>query len=99
MLRIISIILFLIILLVGVEFSAVNSEPVTVNYVLGTAVLPLSLVVVCAFSLGLLVAAVISLAIILPLRWRLVRLQHTVSSQEQEIGALQRRSDQDIRRV
>jgi uncharacterized membrane protein YciS (DUF1049 family) len=99
MLRIISIILFLIILLVGVEFSAVNSGPVTVNYVLGTAVLPLSLVVACAFSLGLLVAAVISIAIILPLRWRLIRLQRTVSSQEQEIGTLQRRSDQDIRRV
>ena len=99
MLRIISIIAILIILVVGVEFSAVNSDPVTVNYILGTTAWPLSLVVVCAFSLGALVTAIVGLGIVLPLRWRVARLQRTVSSRENEIGALLKKSAQNPPRV
>lgn len=99
MFKVIGVILFLIILVVGVEFSAVNSDAVTVNYILGTGIWPLSFVVVCAFSLGMLIAAVISLGIVLPLRWRLARLQRTVSGQEQELGALLKKSDRGARGV
>ncbi len=94
MFRIIGVVLFLAILVVGIEFSAVNSDPVTVNYVLGTVIWPLSFVVVCAFSLGMLISVFISLGVVLPLRWRLARLQRMISSQEHEIGALLKKSDQ-----
>lgn len=97
MLRIVAVLLFLVILLVGIEFSAVNSDPVTVNYFLGTTVWPLSFIVVCAFSIGVLLSALISLAIVLPLRWRLARMQRTLSSQEREIGVLLKRTDQGAR--
>jgi putative membrane protein len=93
MLRIIGIVLFLIVLVLGIEFSAVNSDPVTVNYVLGTTVWPLSFVVVCAFSLGVLLSAIISAGLIFPLRWRLARLQRMASRQEHELVALQRKSE------
>lgn len=88
MFRIINIIIFLIVLVVGVQFSAVNSEPVTVNYLLGTASLPLSFVVVSAFAAGVVVSFIVSLGIILPLRWRVTRLQRSVSVKDHEIKDL-----------
>ena len=91
MLRIISILVFLIILVIGVEFAAVNSGPVTVNYFLGTASWPLSFVVVCAFSIGVLVAALIAFSVALPLRVRVGRLKRAVADQEQELGSLRKR--------
>ncbi len=47
--------ILLVVLLLGVEFSTLNTDPVTVKYLLGETVLPLSLVVVCAFAAGVLV--------------------------------------------
>lgn len=88
MFRIINIIVFLIVLVVGVQFSAANSEPVTVNYLLGTTSLPLSLVVVSVFAVGVIVSFIISLGIILPLRWRMAKLQRSVSTKEHEIKDL-----------
>ena len=38
--------ILLVVLLLGVEFSTLHTDPVTVNYLLGATVLPLSLVVV-----------------------------------------------------
>lgn len=98
-LRIIGIIVFLIVLLLGVEFSTVNSDPVTVNYLLGTASWPLALVVVCAFAVGVLVTFLVSLSVVLPLRWRVMRLQRAVSNKEDELGTLRKRSDRGIPHV
>lgn len=96
MFRIINIIVFLVVLVVGVEFSAMNSEPVTVNYLLGTASLPLSFVVVCAFAAGVIISFIFSLGIILPLRWRAAKLQRAVSVKEHEINDLR---NQTVRNV
>lgn len=97
MLRIIGIVLFLIVLVIGVEFSAVNSDLVTVNYFVGRASWPLSFVVVCAFTAGALVTAIIAFGTFLPLRLRMGRLRRAVNDQEQEIGSLRKRTSQDVR--
>ncbi len=97
MLRIIGIVLFLIVLVVGIEFSAINSDPVTVNYFLGTASWPLSLVVVCAFSIGVLVAVMVGFAILLPLRLKVGKLKRAISDQESEILALHKRQSSGTR--
>lgn len=96
MLKIISIIIFLVVLVVGVEFSAINSEPVTVNYLLGTVSLPLSFVVVCAFTIGVVISFIFSLGIILPLRWKVAKLQRTVSIKEHEIDNLRNQPVQNV---
>ncbi len=89
--------ILLVVLLLGVEFSTLHSDPVTVNYLLGTTVLPLSLVVVCAFAVGVLVTALIGAFVVLPLRWQVARLRQAVSGKEQEISLLARKAGREMR--
>ena len=90
-------VILLVVLLLGVEFSTLHSDPVTVNYLLGTTVLPLSLVVVCAFAAGVLVTALIGAFVVLPLRWQVARLRQAVSGKEQEISLLVRKAGREMR--
>lgn len=99
MLRILGIALFLIVLVVGIPFATVNDSVVDVYYFIGSGSWPLSLVLVFAFSLGILVAAVLSLGVMLPLRWQLSRLKSAVIEQEQEMGALRRRTGRNLRQA
>ena len=85
----------LVVLLLGVEFSTLNTEPVTIQYLLGTTQQPLSLVVVCAFAAGVLVTSLIGAFVVLPLRWQVGRLQQRVASKDQEISQLVRRTGRD----
>ena len=94
---ILGIVLLFIIMVVGIEFAAINSQLVTVNYFLETASWPLSLVVVSAFSVGVVVAVVIGFAIFLPLRFKVGRLRRVISDQENEIGVLRKRMVRDVR--
>ncbi len=87
--------ILLVILLLGVEFSTLHANPVTVNYLLGTMTLPLSLVVVCAFAAGALVTALIGAFVVLPLRWQVARLRQLISNKDQEISMLVRKAERD----
>lgn len=87
--------ILLVVLLLGVEFSTLHADPVTVNYLLGTTMLPLSLVVICAFAVGVLVTALVGAFVVLPLRWQVSRLQQAVSSKDQEINLLARKAKRD----
>lgn len=87
--------ILLVILLLGVEFSTLHADSVTINYLLGTTALPLSLVVVCAFAAGALVTALIGAFVVLPLRWQVARLRQIVSGKDQEISMLVRKAGRD----
>lgn len=87
--------ILLIILLLGVEFSTLHADPVAVNYLLGVTTLPLSLVVVCAFTAGALVTALIGAFVVLPLRWQVARLRQAVVEKNQEINTLTRKVERD----
>ena len=89
--------LLLVVLLLGVEFSTLHADPVTVNYLLGKTTLPLSLVVVCAFAAGAVVTALIGAFVVLPLRWQVARLRQILVSKEQEINLLARKAGRDSR--
>jgi len=93
---ILGLIVTLVVLVLGVEFFFVNSTPVTVNYILGTTQSPLSWVVVWAFTAGALLTVIFGFFVVMPLRWRVLRLQSTVDSQKQEIGTLLKKSGQDV---
>lgn len=86
--------ILLVVLLLGVEFSTLHADPVTVNYLLGTASLPLSLVVVCAFALGVVVTAVVGAFIVVPLRWQVAWLRQTVANKDNEINILSKKVGQ-----
>ncbi len=89
--------LLLVVLLLGVEFSTLHADPVTVDYLLGKTTLPLSLVVVCAFAAGAVVTAMIGAFVVLPLRWQVARLRQILSSKEQEINLLAKKAGRDSR--
>jgi putative membrane protein len=88
--------ILLVVLLAGVEFSTLHADPVSVNYLLGTTTLPLSLVVVYAFAVGAFVTALIGAFVVLPLRWQVARLRQAVSSKDQEISLLTRKVGRDV---
>lgn len=88
-------IVLLVFLLLGVEFSILHADSVTIHYLSGKTEVPLSLVVVCAFTAGAVVTAAIGAYIVLPLRWQVARLRHLVSSKDQEINTLLRKVGRD----
>ena len=88
----------LIVLVLGTEIFYVNTHPVQFNYVLGSVDWPLSFVILGMFTAGVLLTFLISLLIILPLRWRVNRLRRTVDLRDREIGALLKKSAQGVLR-
>ncbi|HOW63140.1 MAG TPA: LapA family protein [Candidatus Contendobacter sp.] len=88
-------IVLLVVLLLGVEFSTLNANPVQVDYLLYKLELPLSLVVVGAFTAGAVVTALIGAFIVLPLRWRAARLQQAIAGKDQEISLLAKKVGRD----
>jgi len=89
--------ILLVVLLLGVEFSTLNTAPVTVKYLLGEATQPLSLVLICAFAVGVAVTALIGAFVVLPLRWQVARLRQTLSGKDHEISLLAKRAGRDPR--
>ena len=88
-------VILLVVLLLGVEFSTLNANPVQVDYLLYQLELPLSLVVVGAFTAGAVVTALIGAFIVLPLRWRAARLQQAIAGKDQEISLLAKKVGRD----
>lgn len=84
-----------VVLLLGVEFSTLNANPVPVDYLVGKTELPLMLVVVCAFAAGAFVTALIGAFVVLPLRWQAARLRQAVAAKDQEINLLARKMGRD----
>ena len=88
-----------VVLLLGVEFSTINADPVTVKYLVGQGEIKVSLamVVVCAFAAGVLVTGLIGTFVVLPLRWHVARLRQAVSTKEQEVNLLIRKAAREVR--
>lgn len=83
--KIIGILLFFLVLIVGVSFSSLNSGPVAVNYYIGTVQLPLSVVMVSAFGLGVICAFLVLLLRGLSQRWQLAQLRREVARKSAEL--------------
>jgi putative membrane protein len=86
--RIMTIILFVIVLMLGAGFSAINLTPVDINYYLGVLSLPLSMVIIAAIILGTILGALALSTNILRLQYENRRLRKKLISSEQEINSL-----------
>ncbi|PHS26172.1 MAG: hypothetical protein COA83_03810 [Methylophaga sp.] len=86
--RILTIIIFIIVFVVGIAFSAINNDPVALNYYLGTLSLPLSIVIVISILLGLILGASAIFMSSLQLRYENRRLHKKLDTSEQEINSL-----------
>ena len=87
--------ILLVVLVLGIEFSTLHTDPVTVNYLMGTATMPLSLLMVCACTTGVILTGLMGMFVVLPLRWQVARLRQVVSSKDQEISLLSKKIGRD----
>lgn len=51
--RVISLILTLLIVLIGIAFTALNAKTVSINYLIGVKELPLAVITLIAFFIGI----------------------------------------------
>ncbi|MCC6134221.1 MAG: LapA family protein [Candidatus Contendobacter sp.] len=83
--------ILLVVLVLGVEFSTLNTDPVKVNYLIGITTLELAWVIVGAFAAGVVITGLVGIFVVLPLRWQTARLRQAVASKDQEISLLVRK--------
>jgi lipopolysaccharide assembly protein A len=86
--RSLTYILVLLIFLLGLTFACLNAESVSINYYIGAAQLPLSLLLALAFFLGGLLGLSAGLKRLLHLKRQHYRLQQRLKIVEKEIENL-----------
>jgi lipopolysaccharide assembly protein A len=86
--RILSYILLLFIILLGVTFAMLNSEPVAINYYLGHRTMPLSLLLVSVFSAGCLLGILVAGWLIIKIKMQNHSLRKRLKLAEKEVENL-----------
>ena len=87
--------ILLVVLVLGVEFSTLNTDPVKVNYLIGITTLELAWVIVGAFAAGVVITGLVGIFVVLPLRWQTARLRQAVASKDQELSLLARKAGRE----
>lgn len=88
MLKIIGIIFFIVLLIVGLSFSLLNSAPVELNYYFGSVELPFSFALVAALATGALLGIFGMLSVVVKLKREAMRFKKTIRASERELSQL-----------
>jgi lipopolysaccharide assembly protein A len=83
--RILTYLIFLIILLIGITFAYLNATPVIFNYYLGTDTIPLSLLMTLSFGVGIICGVLISIVNWICLKSQNYLLKKRLQSLEQNL--------------
>lgn len=86
--RIFMIFFYLVLILLGVGFAALNAGPAVVNLYVKTLTLPVSVIIVLSFGLGLILGFFMSLLRRLRLKMEATKLKNHLKLCEQEIKNL-----------
>lgn len=86
--RIIFLVIFLLISVIGLSFALMNAETVTLSYYFGTLDAPLSIIVVVSVALGALLGVSASMAMALGLKQEIARLRRSIKVTEKEVANL-----------
>jgi len=86
--RVMTLLLFIVLVFLGVSFATLNADIVKVNYYFGVGNLPVSLLIVGCVGVGLLLGAIFSLSKILRLKAENARLRQRVKMVEKEVENL-----------
>ena len=78
----------LALVVLGLSFAVLNSEPVALNYYFGYRDIPLSMIVVLALVLGALIGVLVSMGMILRLRQQAGGLRRKLHHAEKEADKL-----------
>lgn len=86
--RLISLVVIAFVLFMGVTFACLNAQVVTVNYYIGSAKLPLSLLLVIVLTLGACCGLVMGLKSFVGSKREAYRLRHQLKIANKEIENL-----------
>jgi len=86
--RIITLVIFIAVFILGAGFSAINTTPVAINFYLGSITLPLAVLIVLAILVGAVLCATALSVSALRLRYENRRLSKKLNVSEQEINSL-----------
>lgn len=84
----VSFVLLLAIVIFGLSFAAINSDPVTVNYYIGTIEMPLALVLAAVFGAGALFGVLVCVGPIMRRSREASRLRKKADVAEREVRNL-----------
>lgn len=85
MLRVVRFIFFLIILIIGLSFAALNAESVALNYYFGVWHTPLALILILSMALGALFGVLACLSWLVGMRREINRLRKAAKLAETEV--------------
>ena len=83
--RIMLVLTGLVVVLLGLSFSVINAEPVSLNYYYGQTDIPLSIIIVLAIVIGALLGIFTSLSLVVKAKSELKKLRKEIKLKEQEI--------------
>lgn len=86
--RLLGLILIFAIVIFGLSFAVINSDPVALNYYIGTIELPLALVLASVFGVGALFGVFVCLGPLLKSKRAASRMRKKASVAEQEVHNL-----------
>ncbi len=86
--RIIFLLFFLLVLVVGLSFAVINIDPVKVNYYLGSIEMPLALLIVLSIAVGGALGVLATMGKIVGAKGEAVRLRRTLNGAEKELEQL-----------
>lgn len=90
MARIVNAIAILLVLLLVLLFTLLNSEPVTINYYFGDVPAPLALVLVLTLIIGALLGLFSGILVILASRRQIAKLRRQIRNTEEEVMNLRK---------
>ena len=95
--RILLWLLIIAVVLLGVSFSVLNAQPVTLDYYFSNGEIPLSIIVVASLSLGVILGMASSLLVVYRIRRELAKARKQLLLKEKEINNLRAIPLQDNR--
>ena len=88
MVRLLGFLLLLVLVVLGLSFAVLNSEPVALNYYFGYRDIPLSMIVVLSLVAGALIGVLVSLGMILRLKRQAAGLRRKLRAAEKDADQL-----------
>ena len=86
--RLIGFLLLVVLVVIGLSFAVLNSQPVSLNYYFGEREVPLSMVVVLSLAAGAVIGVMVSAGPIFSLKAQLGRLRRKLRDAEKDMDQL-----------
>lgn len=87
MLRLLNILLLIALIVLGLTFAVLNSDPVSLNYYFGFREVPLSMIVVIALATGAVIGVLVSMGILLRQKQQTFRLRRQLKQAEKSAAS------------